>query len=208
MKMEGVKLGMCRLQVVAVMMMLVPALITAQISTPCTASMVTSFTPCVNFVTGSSGNGVSPTASCCGALKDVVAASMDCACLLLTANVPIQLPFGRTPSVSLPKACKMGVPLRCKASGSPLPAPGPAILNPSSPLGPSAAAAGVADAPAPDSTVTLPLSPAIPPEADNPTGGARPVVNAASASLPSHDVLSAASLLIAMAILLVTYYCF
>ncbi|CAL1383004.1 unnamed protein product [Linum trigynum] len=180
------------------------------ISTPCTASMVTSFTPCINFVTGSSSNGTSPAASCCVALKELVAASMDCACLLLTANVPIQLPFAGPLSIPLPRPCKMAVPLRCKAAGSPLPAPGPAILGPSSPppspSSPQASAA--ADAPASHSTGTLPLSPpAISPEAGDPTDGTLPFVNT-SASVSSHDVPPAAFLLITMAIILVTYNCF
>ncbi|CAN1233191.1 Non-specific lipid transfer protein GPI-anchored 16 [Linum perenne] len=99
--------------------------------------MITSFSPCLNFITGSTNNGASPTAMCCDALKGLVSSSMECACLLVTANVPLQLP--RPVSVSLPRACKMGVPLQCKASGSPLPAPGPAVLGgppaPSSPQG-------------------------------------------------------------------------
>ncbi|CAN0898103.1 Non-specific lipid transfer protein GPI-anchored 16 [Linum grandiflorum] len=87
------------------------------ISTPCTTSMVSSFTPCINFITGSSSNGSStssPAAGCCDAFKELVAASMDCACLVVMANVPIQLPFVPPLSISLPRACKLGVPLRCK----------------------------------------------------------------------------------------------
>ncbi|CAI0434011.1 unnamed protein product [Linum tenue] len=193
---------------------MVPVMTRAQmISTPCTSSMITSFTPCINFVTGSSSNGTSPAASCCGALKELVAASMDCACLLVTANVPIQLPFGGPLSIPLPRPCKMAVPLRCKASGSPLPAPGPAIFGPSSPPSPSSpqvyvAASAAADAPASHSTGTLPLSPpAISPEAGDPTDGTLPFVNT-SESVSSHDVPPAAFLLITMAIILVTYNCF
>ncbi|CAI0434012.1 unnamed protein product [Linum tenue] len=209
------------------------------ISTPCTSSMITSFTPCINFVTGSSSNGTSPAASCCGALKELVAASMDCACLLVTANVPIQLPFGGPLSIPLPRPCKMAVPLRCKGtSGSPLPAPGPAIFGPSSPPSPSSpqgilffsisqknvsilssfllkklavvyvAASAAADAPASHSTGTLPLSP----PAISPEAG-DPTDGTlpfvnTSESVSSHDVPPAAFLLITMAIILVTYNCF
>ncbi|KAE8665434.1 putative mitochondrial ribosomal protein L24 [Hibiscus syriacus] len=50
--------------------------------------------------------------------------SMDCACLIFTASVPIQLPINRTLAISLPQACNMdSVPVQCKAYGTPLPAP-------------------------------------------------------------------------------------
>ncbi|CAN1729065.1 Non-specific lipid transfer protein GPI-anchored 16 [Linum perenne] len=167
--MEAARLNLSTMWILSITTILIVTAVDAQqtISTPCTASMITSFSPCLNFITGSTNNGASPTAMCCDALKGLVSSSMECACLLVTANVPLQLP--RPVSVSLPRACKMGVPLQCKASGSPLPAPGPAVLGgppaPSSPQGSKA----IADAPAPDSTVVFPLSPAIPPESDDPT---------------------------------------
>ncbi|OIV91497.1 hypothetical protein TanjilG_26466 [Lupinus angustifolius] len=105
-----------------------------QISTPCNTGMVNRlFTPCVNFITSSSGNGTSPTTECCSALKSLTTDGVDCLCLLLTATVPFKIP---TIAISLPNACNMpGVPLQCKASGSPLPAPGPGSLGASpSPL--------------------------------------------------------------------------
>ncbi|WCJ21564.1 Bifunctional inhibitor/lipid-transfer protein/seed storage 2S albumin superfamily protein [Euphorbia peplus] len=158
--------------------------VNGQISTPCTSSLISSFTPCINFITGSSNNGTSPTRSCCNALASVMSTSTDCACLLITANVPVQLPINRTLALSLPRACRMsGVPLQCKASGTPLPAPGPVLLGPTlpppaaSPLSPRASKA-VAVAPAPELGTTL--EPASPPEL---TGGSRPVLNP-SASVP------------------------
>ncbi|KAJ4727442.1 Non-specific lipid-transfer protein-like protein [Melia azedarach] len=128
--------------------------VNGQINTPCTTSMISSFTPCINFITGSTSNGSStPTQSCCDSFKSLTSASMDCACLVITANVPVQLPINRTLSLSLPRACNMGgVPVQCKASGSPLPAPGPALLGQTpgpvdaSPLSPQASKA-VAPAP-------------------------------------------------------------
>ncbi|KAI4329722.1 hypothetical protein MLD38_028075 [Melastoma candidum] len=106
----------------------------AQISTPCTTSMITSFTPCFNFITGSSGNGASPSSDCCKSFKSILQTSIDCACLVVTANVPIPLPISSTLALSLPRACNGGLPLQCKATGSPLPAPGPVLFAPPPPV--------------------------------------------------------------------------
>ncbi|OMO54425.1 hypothetical protein CCACVL1_27801 [Corchorus capsularis] len=169
-----------------------------QISTSCTASMISTFTPCLNFITGSSNNGTSPTQGCCGSLKSLMSTSMDCACLILTANVPFQLPINRTLALSLPRACNMGgVPVQCKAAGTPLPAPGPVpfLLPPSisptapSPLSPGASKSSSAEGPATGQSGTpLDLTPASPPEAPSATvnPGIRPVLQP-SASNPSYN---------------------
>jgi hypothetical protein len=88
----------------------------AQISTPCSASMISSFTPCLNFLTNSTGNGTSPpSANCCNSLKSLTSGSMGCLCLIVTGNVPFQIPINRSLAISLPRACNMsGVPLQCK----------------------------------------------------------------------------------------------
>ncbi|XP_004292577.1 PREDICTED: non-specific lipid-transfer protein-like protein At2g13820 [Fragaria vesca subsp. vesca] len=155
-----------------------------QISTPCTTTMLSTFTPCLNYITGSTSNGSSPTGDCCGALKSLMGTGMDCACLLVTSNVPVQLPINRTLALSLPKACKMGgVPLQCKASASPLPAPGPSLLGPTpsptsdSPFSPRASKA-VATAPTPESEADFPSDePEAPTTAIN-----RPVLTPSAAS--------------------------
>ncbi|EXB22121.1 hypothetical protein L484_002435 [Morus notabilis] len=109
----------------------------------CTASMVSTFTPCLNFVTGSSNNGSLPSTGCCSSLKSILSTSVDCACLLITANVPVQLPINRTLAISLPRVCNMdNVPTQCKPAGAPLPAPGSAFLGPT-----PAAPTGIADSP-------------------------------------------------------------
>ncbi|GAU49791.1 hypothetical protein TSUD_46080 [Trifolium subterraneum] len=88
----------------------------------------------MSFLTSSSANGTSPTTQCCTALKSLTSSGMDCLCLLVTASVPFKIPINRTLAISLPRACNMpGVPVQCKASASPLPAPGPVALGPSSP---------------------------------------------------------------------------
>jgi len=89
-----------------------------QINTPCNASVVaTFFTPCMGFLTNSSGNGTSPTTACCGALKSLTSGGMECLCLIVTGSVPFRIPLNRTLAISLPRACNMpGVPLQCKGS--------------------------------------------------------------------------------------------
>ncbi|XP_021653929.2 non-specific lipid transfer protein GPI-anchored 16 isoform X2 [Hevea brasiliensis] len=190
--MEGLKVP----HLIAIISVLLLISVNGQISTPCTSSMITSFTPCINFITGSSSNGKSPTASCCNSVASLMSTGTDCACLILTASVPVQLPINRTLAISLPQACKMSsVPLQCKASGTPLPAPGPILLGPTLPP-PAAAAAplspraskAAALAPPPESETNLPITPASPPvqiEGPPTTTGIRPVLSS-SASMPSH----------------------
>ncbi|KAL3531321.1 hypothetical protein ACH5RR_010643 [Cinchona calisaya] len=151
--------------------------VNGQISTPCTSSMMSSFTPCLNYITGSSGNGMSsPTADCCKSLKSLLTDSVNCGCLVITGNVPVSLPFNRTLAISLPLLCKTGVPIQCKASGVPLPAPGPVLFGPTqapiasapiSPRGPVSfgpTQAPIASAPiSPRASMTLDAAPAPPP---------------------------------------------
>ncbi|XVF80818.1 hypothetical protein PTKIN_Ptkin15bG0105700 [Pterospermum kingtungense] len=121
--MEGFKV----FQLIAILSTISVISVNGQISTACTASMISSFTPCLNFITGSTGsaNVSSPNQGCCGSLKSLMTSSVDCACLLITANVPFQLPINRTLALTLPRACNIGgVPVQCKAAGTPLPAPG------------------------------------------------------------------------------------
>ncbi|PKI34464.1 hypothetical protein CRG98_045145 [Punica granatum] len=150
--------------------------------------MITSFTPCFNFITGSSGNSNSPTEDCCDSFRSLMRTSVECTCLVITANVPIPLPINRTLAISLPRACNNGgVPMQCKASGSPLPPPGPVLFAPPppslaapsphivatspdiapSPLSPQASKAAAAAAAAPPVLAPAPEL-AFPPEYDNP----------------------------------------
>ncbi|KAF8038034.1 hypothetical protein BT93_B0786 [Corymbia citriodora subsp. variegata] len=168
-----------------------------QITTPCTPNMISSFTPCINFVTNSSLNGTSPTSQCCDSLKSLTSSGMGCLCLVVAGGIPFQMPINRTLAISLPRACNMpGVPLQCKATGAPLPAPGPATLRPilspssspaSSPLGSSdpqpdsPALAPVSDTP----PLLTPPSPAIPSVNPTTTTGSRSDVNPSAASLSS-----------------------
>ncbi|XP_020230180.1 non-specific lipid-transfer protein-like protein At5g64080 [Cajanus cajan] len=139
----------------------------AQVTTPCNASMINSLlNPCMNFLTNSSGNGTSsasPTADCCNSIKSVTSGGMDCLCLIVTGNLPFTIPINRTLAISLPRACNLPrLPLQCKASGSPIPAPGPAAFGPSlspsvPPLSPQASSVVPSPSLAPVSDTTPPL---------------------------------------------------
>ncbi|XP_024980959.1 vegetative cell wall protein gp1-like [Cynara cardunculus var. scolymus] len=131
--------------------------VNGQISSPCSVSMITSFTPCVNFVTGSSSNGRSPTASCCSAVESLTTTSMECMCLIVTGNVAFSLPnpINQALAITLPKACKSKrVPLQCKSTGVPLPPAGPALFVPPPPKIPAPRAL-----PPPADSPELPPSP-------------------------------------------------
>nr|GEZ09182.1 retrovirus-related Pol polyprotein from transposon TNT 1-94 [Tanacetum cinerariifolium] len=108
--------------------------------------MITGFTPCVNYITGSSPNGKSPSASCCDAMESLMTTSTDCACLIVTGNVPFSLPspINQVLAISLPQACNSkSMPLQCKATGVSLPLPGPMLFAPPPPV----AFAPIADSP-------------------------------------------------------------
>lgn len=82
----------------------------------CTASLVTSFTPCLNFITNGSA---SPTDDCCRSLGALMRASTGCACLILTGSVSVGVPVNRTLAVRLPRACNStSLQLQCRG-GSP-----------------------------------------------------------------------------------------
>ncbi|XP_022955412.1 non-specific lipid-transfer protein-like protein At2g13820 [Cucurbita moschata] len=130
-----------------------------QINSPCNPSMIARFTPCMNLLTNSTANGTSPTASCCDYLRSLTGTGMDCLCLIVTASVPFQLPINRSLAISLPRACNMpGVPVQCRASAAPIPAPGPISLGPA--LSPDASPTPLG------SGIPQPATPAQSPEAD------------------------------------------
>lgn len=88
--------------------------VSGQITTACASSLISSFTPCLNYLLGSTNGGGSPTAECCKSLASLVGSSASCACLILTGNVPFNLPINRTLAISLPRLCRSpSVPLQC-----------------------------------------------------------------------------------------------
>ncbi|KAL2463838.1 Bifunctional inhibitor/lipid-transfer protein/seed storage 2S albumin superfamily protein [Forsythia ovata] len=97
----------------------------SQTSGACTGAMLSSFGNCIGFLTRGS-NVSSPTSQCCSSLKSLMSNGQDCLCLIVTGGVPFQVPLNRTLAISLPRACRMsGVPIECKATSTPVPAPGP-----------------------------------------------------------------------------------
>ncbi|CAM8977836.1 hypothetical protein QQ045_029774 [Rhodiola kirilowii] len=123
---------------------------------PCTPAMLTSFTPCMNFLSNATANVTTPTPDCCNTLKSLTTNSSGCLCLLVTGSVPpfpVPIAINRTLAISLPQACNMpGVPVRCKASTTaPIPAPGPASVALSPPTPDSDTPQGV---PGPASSTT------------------------------------------------------
>ncbi|CAI8604655.1 unnamed protein product [Vicia faba] len=194
----------------------------AQINTPCNPSTLsTLFTPCMSFLTNSSANGTSPTTQCCTALKSLTRGGMDCLCLIVTASVPFKIPINRTLAVSLPRACKMpGVPVQCKASASPLPAPGPVALGPSPSPASSPSLSGLTPTPSPQASSDIPSptsSPLAPqqntnlplltppsPSSTSTTGSGRSSLTPSSA-MTSYNV-SPSVLLITLGFLTLNYY--
>ncbi|XP_020686458.1 proline-rich receptor-like protein kinase PERK2 [Dendrobium catenatum] len=135
-----------------------------QISTQCTGLLLRSFTPCLNFLTGSTNGGGSPSSECCKSLGSLISSSTQCACLVVTGSVPLSVPINKTLAISLPRLCKStSVPLQCSPDvGSPIPGPGPTSYSPSlPPLPPQSYTppAGVGDSAPPSSTVPSSLSP-------------------------------------------------
>ncbi|KAK8963983.1 hypothetical protein KSP40_PGU019578 [Platanthera guangdongensis] len=106
-----------------------------QISMACTNSIISSFTPCLNFLASSTNGGGSPSAECCSSLAAVINRSAQCSCLILTGSVPLTLPINKVLAISLPRLCKnRSVPLKCSTDvGTLLPGPGPISNAPSIP---------------------------------------------------------------------------
>ncbi|CAA2998376.1 Hypothetical predicted protein [Olea europaea subsp. europaea] len=99
--------------------------VVGQTSRACTGAMLSSFGNCIGFL-ASRSNASSPTSDCCSSLKSLMSNGQDCLCLIVTGGVPFQVPINRTLAISLPRACRMsGVPVECKATSTPIPAPGP-----------------------------------------------------------------------------------
>lgn len=95
-------------------------LVNGQVSSSCTTSMMNSFTPCANIITGSTNNGLVPSTTCCDSLRSLMSTNMDCACQVMSANAPFfQQPLNQLLSLSLSRACNInGSPIQCKGASS------------------------------------------------------------------------------------------
>ncbi|XP_022761079.1 non-specific lipid transfer protein GPI-anchored 2-like [Durio zibethinus] len=203
------------LLVVALTALMLP--VYGQTNTPCSPSMLSTFTPCMSFLTNSSANGTSPSADCCNSLKNLTNGSMDCVCLIVTGSVPFRIPINRTLAISLPRACNMpGVPVQCKAAaGVPIPAPGPTSFVPALSPGasPTLSPEGSivpeptpsAEAPESDTTPAL-TSPSstVGPESPTSTTGSRPDLTP-SATNPSYS-FSPFLVLLTLGFIIFKYY--
>lgn len=165
--------------------------INAQIVTsPCTATMLTSFTPCLNFLTNGNGT-ATPSAGCCNALKTMMGNGSACLCVIAAGGIPFQIPISPNATMSLPQACNMArVPLQCKASSPPAAAPGPA--------GTGAPSASPTSAPSPSpspkgTTDFKPMSPALAPQADEVPTVTPPSPSAANAGRRENPITPSAA---------------
>ncbi|MED6194793.1 hypothetical protein PIB30_031893 [Stylosanthes scabra] len=91
----------------------------SQSSTACTISMMSSITPCANFITGSTNNNnnnaATPSTTCCDSLRSLMSSSMDCACMLISN---LQRPITQAIAMSLSRACNINGVVQCKAPGT------------------------------------------------------------------------------------------
>lgn len=124
----------------------------------------------------------------CCCCSGVVRTGADCACLILTGNVPFSLPINRTLAISLPKVCKsLSVPLQCRDTATQIPAPGPVAFAPALPPLPPLPPESSVDATATSPAVEAP--PAI-------MQGQRPVVVLSSAWRNARGLLAPAPLVL------------
>ncbi|RHN80167.1 putative plant lipid transfer protein/Par allergen [Medicago truncatula] len=71
-------------------------------------STITSLSPCLNYIMGSSSN---PSSSCCSQLSSVVQSSPQCLCSLLNGGgSSFGITINQTLALSLPSACKVQTP--------------------------------------------------------------------------------------------------
>ncbi|XP_020971145.1 non-specific lipid-transfer protein-like protein At2g13820 isoform X2 [Arachis ipaensis] len=76
-------------------------------SSSCTSTL-TSLSPCLNYIMGSSST---PSSSCCSQLSSVVKSSPQCLCSVLNGGGSnLGIPINQTLALSLPSACKVQTP--------------------------------------------------------------------------------------------------
>ncbi|KAJ6797851.1 non-specific lipid transfer protein GPI-anchored 2-like [Iris pallida] len=188
--------------VLAAVVSLMAGAASGQITTACTSSLITTFTPCMNVITGSTNGGGSPSAGCCDALAELISSSSECACLIFTGNVPL---ISRTLAITLPSMCKSkSVPLQCKATTAPLPSPGSVALAPTLPPLPPFAGTGSTGSDSISPSTPSATEPASPPAvAAGPTSqgmnqGKRPLVvpNSAAGATANLPIFLSSSVLV------------
>ncbi|GER34278.1 lipid-transfer protein [Striga asiatica] len=119
-------------------MVLSISFVSGQVNAPCTSTMMTTFSPCINFL--SNATGTTPPPDCCNSIRSLMANGKDCLCLLATGAFPFRIPVNRTSAISLPTSCNMPqVPLQCRAAGAPAPSPSPEAVANGPSISPTAA---------------------------------------------------------------------
>ncbi|XP_019168495.1 PREDICTED: non-specific lipid-transfer protein-like protein At2g13820 [Ipomoea nil] len=171
------------LVIVALLLFLTSPLNGQIVNLPCSPSTLTSFAPCLTFVTS---NSTSPSSSCCNILKSVTSNGTSCLCFI-ASGAPFQVPINRNLTLSLPRACQMpSMAIQCKASGvpgAPSPASSPVAevptLSPKPAPGPSRDPTGDA--------VPKSMSPAATPKSDANPSDQTPPPSTANSGTPAKN---------------------
>ncbi|KAJ1405172.1 Plant lipid transfer protein/Par allergen [Sesbania bispinosa] len=105
--------------VLCLVMVLVAIMWTQSAAQSSCTSTLTSLSPCLNYIMGSSST---PSASCCSQLSSVVQSSPQCLCSVLNGGgSSFGITINQTLALSLPGACKVQTPpvSQCKAGNGP-----------------------------------------------------------------------------------------
>ncbi|XP_057428233.1 non-specific lipid transfer protein GPI-anchored 5-like [Lotus japonicus] len=105
--------------VVCLVMVMVATMWTQNAAQSGCTSALTSLSPCLNYITGSSS---SPSTSCCSQLSSVVQSSPQCLCSLLNGGgSSFGITMNQTLALSLPGTCKVQTPpvSQCNAGNGP-----------------------------------------------------------------------------------------
>ncbi|KAL5994623.1 hypothetical protein ACLOJK_024676 [Asimina triloba] len=134
----------------------------AQSTSGCTASLI-SMSPCLSYITG---NGSTPSSSCCSQLASVVQSQPQCLCQVLNGgSSSLGITINQTQALTLPGACNVQTPpaSRCNAAGGAAP-PSQTPAAPTTPVAPpSDNKPSTPSAPtSPAATSPAPAAPAVP----------------------------------------------
>ncbi|KAL0921632.1 hypothetical protein M5K25_008725 [Dendrobium thyrsiflorum] len=95
------------------------AVTTAQSSSSCQSALL-NLSPCLSFITG---QGTTPSSSCCSQLGSLVKSEPQCLCLLLNGDAAsgLGISINKTQALELPALCKVQTPplSLCNTSSSP-----------------------------------------------------------------------------------------
>ncbi|GAB2294826.1 hypothetical protein Dimus_029019 [Dionaea muscipula] len=105
-----------------VLVSMIPAGAMAQSSSSCT-NVLTSLSPCLNYITGSSST---PSSGCCTQLASVVKSQAQCLCEVLNASSSsLGININQTRALDLPSICTVQTPAISQCSSSQASSPNP-----------------------------------------------------------------------------------